>query len=216
MGTLIDLTGKSFGRLTVIGRSGKDKHDNIIWKCLCSCGNIIHTKGWYLRKGGTRSCGCLRLEEIKTRVTTHGDSKTRFYRIWTGIKARCYTKSATSYGVYGGKGIGVCERWQTYSNFKEDMYQSYLDHVGEYGERETTIDRIDVNGDYDPENCRWITYKEQMSNKSNNHIVEVDGVKMTIAQASEITGIGRSLITYRDNRGLDIYGNIKEKCTYEQ
>ncbi|PFP30237.1 AP2 domain-containing protein [Bacillus sp. AFS073361] len=164
MPKLNDLTDKKFGRLSVLSRAGTNKSKKPIWECLCDCGNVTIVVGAELVKGTTKSCGCLRKEVTAQRTQTHGMRKTRFYEIWYAMKKRCRDEHNISYQYYGGRGIRVCDRWGSFENFKADMYAAYLDHSEKHGEKQTTVDRIDNNKDYTPENTRWATYTIQNRN----------------------------------------------------
>ena len=157
MGRKIDLTGQKFGRLTVIEEAGRDKSRNIKWMCVCECGKETIVRGSNLKNGGTQSCGCLR--------NKHGMRNTRFYKIWDNAKQRGTNENRPNYEDYVGRGIIFCPRWQDFENFKADMYESYLEHVEEHGEANTTLDRIDNDKRYTPWNCRWATWKVQAANK---------------------------------------------------
>jgi hypothetical protein len=164
-----NLTGKIFDRLQVIQFYGIAKNGKARWECLCICGNKIVVVGSQLVEGKTRSCGCLQREVAKRLVinmnSTHGMTNTRLFRIWSGMKTRCLNPKSKDYPNYGGRGITICERWlESFENFKEDMYESYLKHVEEFGEKDTSIERIEVMGNYDPANCQWATIKEQNRN----------------------------------------------------
>jgi len=164
-----DLTGQVFSRLTVIKFAGiKSAQAN--WECRCLCGNIIFVLGGNLAKSNTKSCGCLRDETTAKLNYTHGFSsfqnktQKRFYHIWGGMIDRCTNLGSKNYIRYGAIGIIICDRWLIFENFKEDMWKSYLKHVEQYGEKETTLDRILNDGNYELSNCRWATYKEQANN----------------------------------------------------
>ena len=160
---------------------------------MCDCGKVAHVSYANLASGGSRSCGCLRVEVSSTLTKTHGLSKTPTYRIWRAMKQRCYRLADVGYVNYGGRGITVCERWvHSYENFLADM-----------GERPTekgvkfSIERNDNNGNYEPGNCRWATFGEQRRNCRTTHWLEFNGEKKSIAEWSEITRISSSLIYRR-------------------
>lgn len=164
MPKLKDLTGERFGRLTVLKRAGTNSSRKPVWECLCDCGNSKNIVSQSLLNGTTKSCGCLRKEQLSKRLRTHGMRKTRFYDIWYAMKRRCHDENSINYIYYGGRGIKVCDRWELFENFMDDMYESYIDHVREHGENQTTLDRVDPDGNYSPENTRWSTYTTQNRN----------------------------------------------------
>lgn len=162
------LIGQKFNKLTVLEEIGRDKHRHILYKCKCDCGNIHSVTGTNLRNNKVRSCGCLIKETSKGAKPKHGMARTRFYKIWFGMIRRCREKEEY-------KDVFVENRWLDFLNFKEDMYDSYLKHVELFGEKETTIDRINPFENYYKENCRWATIAEQNRNKKKHYIKDEDG-----------------------------------------
>lgn len=200
----IDLTNKRFERLLVLKEAGRDKQGNVLWHCKCDCGNEVDVCGSHLRNGNTKSCGCYMRDINANRVRSHNLSRTRFYRIWKNIKQRCENIKNPRFYDYGGRGI-KCE-WSSFIDYMEDMYSSYLDHVEKYGEDNTSIDRINGDGNYSKENCRWATRKEQQNNTKRNHYVVVNGELLTAAQVSEKYGVKYQTTISRLNSGNDIFG----------
>ena len=203
----LDLTGQTFGRLKPI-KVDHIKNNRTYWLCKCDCGNEVVIVIQNLRNGHTKSCGCIRMEKSSERMIRHGIYRTRFYNIWKGMKQRCNNKNSPHYVWYGGRGITVCDRWYKFENFKEDMYQSYLAHVEGFGEKNTTIERIDVNGNYEPNNCKWATIEEQANNTKSNHFIGVNGEQLTMKEAAKKYNIRYQTVYERLHSGKDIFGNV--------
>ena len=184
-----NLIGRPFGKLVVEKYIGSDKNGQAKWLCRCSCGGSTITSTSHLNSGHTQSCGCSRLETSIKRLTIHGMDGSRFHTIWKNMKQRCSNKNATDFARYGGRGIEVCERWSNFINFKDDMYESYIKHIEEYGERDTQIDRINPNGNYKPSNCRWATWEEQGKNKRTTIYLKYSGKSLPLSEISKLIGI---------------------------
>ena len=195
-----DLTGKRFGRLTVIGK-GDRLRKSLRWNCFCDCGNSIMVPTEALNIGKSKSCGCLKVDVCKARMTTHGHAVNgkpdRVYRIWNAMIRRCYEPLFINFEDYGGRGITVCDTWRaSLSQFITDM--------GQPPSETHSIDRIDVNGNYEPSNCRWATPKEQGRNKRNNVIITHDGVTQCASAWAEQIGVCHSTIQARYKSGWPI------------
>lgn len=184
-----DITGQRFGSLVAIKPTDKRKHGYIVWVCKCDCGKEVEVCSSHLTNGYIKSCGCSRIK--------HGQSYKRLYHIWQSMKQRCYNPNMKRYEDYGGRGIKVCDEWNDFINF----YNWAINNGYAYN---LSIDRINLDGDYEPQNCRWSTPKEQDNNRRNNVFITFNGKTQTIAQWSEETGIKYETLRSRIRRGLSI------------
>lgn len=197
-----NLIGEKFGRLTVINYISKDKNKQRIWLCKCDCGNekMVPTK--YLTSGDTKSCGCLLSDTSREYYSklnlTHGMTHTKLHIKWQGMIDRCYRKTTNGYENYGGRGIKVCNEWTD----KENGFINFYNWAIKSGYKDgLTIDRIDANGDYKPNNCRWATFKEQNNNKRNNCFLEYNGERHTLKEWSEKLNLNYDTIRCRKSKG---------------
>lgn len=203
-----DIVGKYFRELKVIEYSNKSQNINTkgrmvtkhYYRCECNCGNknyIAERQG--LLHGTVRSCGCL------SKKKNHGESKTRLYRVWTNMKDRCYNERNDEYTRYGGRGIRVCEEWV-------HNYRSFRDWSKSNGyNNKLTIDRIDNNKGYSPDNCKWATYEVQANNTSRNHLIEYKGETKTLSEWSKFLKISYTTLRKRFNDGWDTERAFTEK-----
>lgn len=185
----IDLTGKKFGRLLVLYKD-ETKNGRIYWKCRCDCGAEKIVLGQHLRSGKTISCKCASNEKIGLLKKTHGQSKTRLYQIWLGLRNRCYQIKNKSYENYGNRGITVCDEWF-------NSYECFRDWSFSNGYQENlSIDRIDNNGNYEPSNCRWSTPKEQSNNTRRIIKLYYNGEKFSAKQLADHLNINYKKFIY--------------------
>jgi hypothetical protein len=194
----VDITGKRYGKLTVIRKHGhNEKGNRITWECLCDCGNTAIVTGIYLGRR-TNSCGCMSSRATASeRNSTHGMSKTRIYRVWASMLERCNTPSTDSYRLYGARGIKVCDRWKSFEHFFEDMGDTYKEGL--------SIERVDVNGDYCPENCTWIEKSKQAINKRTTNKFMHDGEYVSLKTMCKIYNAPYQTMLNRINAGMEIY-----------
>lgn len=192
--------GDTFGRLTAKKRVENNRFGHIMWYCDCSCGGDAVVESGKLKSGHTQSCGCIDRRDMSL---VHTVSESILYNKYYKILGRCYNINEHAYKYYGGRGI-KCQ-WNSFESFRKDMEDSFLEHIKEYGDKNTSIDRIDVNGDYCKENCRWATWKEQANNKRNNRFVtDSIGNTKTIAQWADYTGLSSTTIINRLNCNWDV------------
>ena len=198
MGKFIDLTGQKFGRLIVLERSNICKKGHTTFcLCQCNCGNKRIISYTSLKRGNTKSCGCYNKEMSSQRIiklfTKHNMSETRIYHIWEGMKARCYNKNDNSYKNYGGRGIKICKEW------KHDFLNFYNWAMANGYKENLTIDRINVNGNYEPENCRWVNMIIQNNNTTNNRKITYKNKIYTISELSRLLKINYRTLYSRIN-----------------
>ena len=198
----MDLVGRQFGRWTVLGKEDDyiDKSGRIyhVWKCQCSCANhtVKNVLAKNLLRGTSQSCGCLSIEFCKENFSTHHESETRLYGIWCNMRKRCNNPNDSAYPRYGGRGITVCDEWNEYENFRDWANTNGYDNT-------LTIDRINNDEGYNPNNCRWVDYKTQANNTRNNVNITIDSETHTISQWSDITGVPAYEIAFRIRHGWD-------------
>lgn len=192
-----DITGKIFNNWKVLKRVADGKRKETQYLCECKCGTKRIVKAYALKNGRSKSCGCLRAELARDKHIKHGKTGTRIYNIWRSMKKRCYIKSSKDYIRYGKRGILICSEWkESFENFYNwAINNGYNDNL--------TIDRIDVNGNYEPSNCRWITMKEQQSNKRSNHLITYKGVTLPVCLWADKYKIKRSTLCTRLKQGVN-------------
>ena len=187
----IDMIGQRFGKLVVVSRAENDKKGQARWLCQCDCGGSTITTRYNLITGQTKSCGCI----LRSPKTTELDK--RLSGVHSNMKARCNNPNNTHYRHYGGRGITVCEEWQHVDKFREWAYNNgYKPGL--------TIDRIDVNGNYEPSNCRWVTMQEQSYNRTDSHLITYKGETKCLAEWEKQLGIDHRTILARLNNGWTV------------
>lgn len=197
MNRVHDLTGQKFGRLTVIGLDTSKESRKTYWICQCECGKISSHRSDGLLGGHIKSCGCYKSEQDARNVSRnhkHKQSGTRLYGIWAGMKARCHNKNSADYKNWGGRGIKVCDEWR-YS------FEAFYQWATENGYDENlTIDRINNNDGYNPQNCKWSTAKEQSRNRRSNIDITIGNTTKTLTEWCEIFNLPYSRVNMRYNR----------------
>ncbi len=209
MGNLIDMTGQQFCRLVVVERvrikEKESKQHTSFWKCKCDCGGEIICSRTHLLDGHIQSCGCLHDENAKISNRTHGKYHTRIHAVWSNMIQRCTNPNNHKYHRYGARGINVCDEWRLFENFYNWSIENGYDET--LSAKECSIDRIDNDKGYYPENCRWTTSVVQSGNKSDNIYLTYNGVTKSCPEWERITGISCGVLTSRKRRGWN-----DEKC----
>lgn len=203
-----NLVGQKFGLLTVID-TAPNQGTYRRWRCRCDCGVELEARGGNLQTGNTKSCGCAKRALIAKLSRTHGmANRSAEYFIWKGMRERCNTKSHSSYARYGGRGIRVCERWNSFEAFLSDM--------GPRPSSDYSIERNDNNGHYEPGNCRWATAIEQANNTRNSRRITAFGKTQTLARWSLDTGINKSTIALRIQTGWSIEDALSKQPSWQK
>ena len=188
-----NLQNQKFDQLTVVCPAGKDKNGNARWRCRCDCGEYITISAPALKANRPHSCLSCKMKSLWEKRDTHKESATRLYSIYYNMRKRCENPNAINYHNYGGRGISVCDEWKKYEAF------STWAHANGYTD-ELSIDRIDNDSGYCPDNCRWVTYTQQANNTRANRWIDFNGETRTLAEWASIIGINRSTLCERLNR----------------
>lgn len=200
MGAKLDLTGRRFGRWLVLEETNERRKGSVMWLCKCDCGTVRAVSASSLKTGKSVSCGCYNKEVI----TSHGLSHTRLHHAWESMIDRCTNPNSKEYANYGGRGIKVCDEWlNSFEAFRDWSYANSFDMTAPRGK--CTIDRIDVNGSYEPDNCRWVDMKIQCRNRRNNVVIECNGESHCLAEWAEILGEPYRKLATRCHRGWSPY-----------
>lgn len=201
--------GTRYGKLTIISPTNKRSGGNIIYKCICDCGKECYVSSGNLGKS-TNSCGCLaEVNKIK-----HNKSQTKLYDVWTNMKQRCNNPKNPRYKNYGGRGIKICDEWNDFNNFYTWANQNGYDEALNINKKQCTLDRIDVNGDYEPSNCRWISNKEQQNNKTDTVFYEYNGERHTISEWADLYNLPLGNLKSRISKGWDIKKILEQHINY--
>lgn len=198
----LDLAGKVFADLTVLEEAGRDKHGAIMWTARCKCGVVIRETGSVLKQGRKLSCPSCSVRRVAAARTVHGMTGTTLHMRWKNMLARTTNPRNPAWHNYGGRGIKVCDRWQVFTNFLEDMGPSFSAGL--------ELDRINVNGNYEPTNCRWVTRAQQNRNKRDNHVIEWDGCRLPLADWGDRQGIRPLTILSRLRNGWTVERALTE------
>jgi hypothetical protein len=190
-----DLTGMQFGHWTVLRQNPERRYSHIYYDCRCVCGTERTVGAMHLRSGKSTNCGCEKVKQFAASKRTHGMTDTRTYQSWCNMKLRCNNPKAVGYQYWGGRGIGYCERWESFDAFLADMGPA---------PDKMTLDRIDGSKDYGPDNCRWVSHTVQNNNRRSNHRLTFRGRTLTLAEWSRETGISYGALQHRASNGWPV------------
>jgi hypothetical protein len=201
---IVVTTGEKFNRWTVIKEVARDKHKRRMILCRCECGTEKVVPLTYLRSGESKSCGCMKIEMFIRQNTKHGGSRTKLYKVWTSMKQRCLNEKCSVFEGYGGRGITICDEWLDYETFRKwAVSTGYKNGL--------TIERKDVNGNYEPGNCEWIPQSKQSMNTRSNRIINFNGKSQTLKEWSVETGINYDTLFGRLRKGWSIKRALTER-----
>jgi hypothetical protein len=193
-----DLTGLTFGRLTVVWFAGIDQAGKATWNCLCECGSTVVARSNNLTTGNTNSCGCVHREELTRRNTTHGRNRSPEHTAWLRLLGRCFNPNNKCYNRYGGRGITVCDRWRSsFANFLSDMGPKPAGH-------RISVERLNNDGNYEPGNCVWATQAQQTRNTCRTHNITFGDRTMCLTDWATERGLSEHTIRWRLKRGWSI------------
>ena len=217
MSKALELIGKRFGRLLVISRAENYQNPSggtaSMWNCTCDCGKQCVCRGSHLTGGKIVSCGCHGIQAVRNSLIKHNGTRTRLYGVWLNMRSRCYNKNVRSYANYGKRGVTVCDKWKNdFAAFRDWALSTGYDDTAAY--QQCTIERKDVNGNYEPSNCCWATAKEQANNRrpaalgERSKLVLFRGNILTLTQLASAEGISYKAAQARVKRGMAKYGYI--------
>lgn len=199
----LDLRGQRFGRLVAIQNTGrKTKSGNFIWICQCDCGKQTEANTGALKTGQKISCGCYKVDRMSQLNKTHGGRNERLYLVWMDMRRRCNDKKDIQFSNYGARGISVCKEWEDYANFRKWAEESGYNQDAKVGK--CTLDRIDTNKGYSPDNCRWVDMKVQNNNRRNNLLLTYNGKTQTAAQWERELGLYKGSVSRHIRLGWSI------------
>lgn len=204
-----NIINKKFNRLLIVRKVYEDKQ---LYECLCDCGKTVYAYKNSIISGNVKSCGCYRLDKIRNLQLKHDKAHTRLYNVWKDMKKRCYNPNSHSYKNYGAKGIKVCDEWKdNFIAFHDWSFANGYDENAEFGK--CTIDRINVGGDYSPENCHWVSLKEQANNRTNSSQITFNGKTDTMSNWAREVGIPYTCLFHRLH---DLHWSVEKALTTPQ